>query len=275
MNILAVDDEPLMLWQLTENLKSIFPKEEYHVYGFDEVDDVLEWLEEQDSGTLAYAFLDIKLRGMSGIELAKDVREKSPKTKVIFCTAYSDYAMEAFAVHAVGYLLKPVSEVDIRDALRQLNQILTKPEKRTGTPVRVQTFGEFQVFVNGKPLEWEREKARELMAFLVDKRGASVTTIEISMALWEDDGKARSVQTIISSLRKTLKKAGVGDLLVKSRNKTAIDVSRISCDLYEFIDGDITAINSYQGEYMSNYSWAEFTNGRLYHQSYHYFEDSK
>lgn len=84
MNILAVDDEPLMLWQLTENLKRIFEKPEYRVSGFDEVDDVMEWLDAQEKGSIAYAFLDIKLRGMSGIELAKDIRERSPKTKVIF-----------------------------------------------------------------------------------------------------------------------------------------------------------------------------------------------
>lgn len=273
MNILAVDDEPLMLWQLTENLKRIFEIPEYQVSGFDEVDDVMEWLEKQEEGTLAYAFLDIKLRGMSGIELAKDIRERSPETKVIFCTAYSDYAMEAFAVHAVGYLLKPISEGDIRDVLRQLDQILTRPSKKAGVLVRVQTFGEFEVFVDEKPLVWEREKARELLAYLVDKRGAAVTTAEISLVLWEDDSKIRSVQTIISSLRKTLKKAGVADILIKSRNRTAVDVSRINCDLYNFIDGDVAAVNAYRGEYMSSYSWAEFTNGHLYHQSFRRFED--
>ena len=123
----------------------------------------MEWLDAQEKGSIAYAFLDIKLRGMSGIELAKDIRERSPETKVIFCTAYSDYAMEAFSVHAVGYLLKPVSEGDIRDVLRQLDQILTKPSKKAGVVVRVQTFGEFEVFVNNKPLVWERKKARVFM----------------------------------------------------------------------------------------------------------------
>ena len=62
MNILAVDDEPLMLWQLTENLKRIFEKPEYRVSGFDEVDDVMEWLDAQEKGSIAYAFLDIKLQ---------------------------------------------------------------------------------------------------------------------------------------------------------------------------------------------------------------------
>ena len=156
----------------------------------------------------------------------------------------------------------------------QLDQILTKPSKKPGVVVRVQTFGEFEVFVNNKPLVWERKKARELMAYLVDKRGAAATTAEIALTLWDDDSKIRSVQTIISSLRKTLRKAGVTDVLVKSRNRTAVDVSKICCDLYEFIDGNVAAVNAYRGEYMSNYSWAEFTNGHLYHQTFHRFEDS-
>ena len=102
-----------------------------------------------------------------------------------------------------------------------------------------------------------------------------MTTAEISLALWEDDSKIRNVQTIISSLRKTLNRAGVGEILIKARNRTAVDVSQISCDLYEFIDGDVASINAYRGEYMSNYSWAEFTNGKLYRQSYHRLEESR
>ena len=168
----------------------------------------------------------------------------------------------------------PSQAQNLFDVLRQLDQILTKPSKKSGVVVRVQTFGEFEVFVNNKPLVWERKKARELMAYLVDKRGASATTAEIALALWDDDSKIRSVQTIISSLRKTLRKAGVTDVLVKSRNRTAVDVSKICCDLYEFIDGNVAAVNAYRGEYMSNYSWAEFTNGHLYHQTFHRFEDS-
>ena len=88
MNILAVDDEPLMLWQLTENLKRIFEKPEYRVSGFDEVDDVMEWLDAQEKGSIAYAFLDIKLRGMSGIELAKDIRERGDLLHRLFGLCY-------------------------------------------------------------------------------------------------------------------------------------------------------------------------------------------
>ena len=66
----------------------------------------------------------------------------------------------------------------------------------------------------------------------------------------------------------------MADFFGKSSNMTAVDVSKIFCDLYEFIDGNVAAVNAYRGEYMSNYSWAEFTNGHLYHQTFHRFEDS-
>lgn len=66
MNILAVDDEPLMLWQLTENLKRIFEKPEYRVSGFDEVDDVMEWLDAQEKGSHRLC--------ISGYQAAWDVR---------------------------------------------------------------------------------------------------------------------------------------------------------------------------------------------------------
>ena len=129
--------------------------------------------------------------------------------------------------------------------------------------IKVQTFGNFEVFVDGKQLFFEREKAKELFAYLVDRRGASVTNTEIALILWEDDTKVRNVGTIMSSLRKTLKDAGLQEVLVKARNHTAIDPSLIQCDLYDFYQGDPVAMNSYQGEYMINYSWAELTNGNL------------
>lgn len=66
MNILAVDDEPLMLWQLTENLKRIFEKPEYRVSGFDEVDDVMEWLDCTGEGIYRLC--------ISGYQAAWDVR---------------------------------------------------------------------------------------------------------------------------------------------------------------------------------------------------------
>jgi len=141
--------------------------------------------------------------------------------------------------------------------------------------VRIQTFGHFEVFVDGRPLHFEREKAKELMAYLIDRHGASVTTRQIAAVLWEDaeydvDLKNR-VTRIISSLRKTLNEAGVGALLIKEWNHLAIDTSQFVCDAYDFEQGDPRAVGLFRGEYMTNYSWAEVTTGtyvRMHQEKY-------
>lgn len=263
MLILAVDDETLMLNMLVETLKNVFSDERYVVMGFDDGKEALEYVSSSEE-SLPYAFLDIRLRGMLGIELAKEIKEIRSETRIIFCSAYTEYALDAFSVHAVGYLLKPITKTKIQETLDQIDMMLNRDPEPERQKLVVQTFGHFEAFFNDKPLPWERAKAKELLAFLVDQRGASATNAEIALTLWEDDSKVRSVQTIISSLRKTLRRVGMGDVLVRARNRTSINVKKIKCDLYDYLAGDTLAINVYQGEYMSNYSWAEFTNASLY-----------
>lgn len=108
--------------------------------------------------------------------------------------------------------------------------------------------------------------AKELFAFLVDRHGATVTTEQIAVTLWENgvyDRKMKNMATsVIASLRATLKEAGIEEVMVKTWNHLAINVEKIKCDAYEFEKGDSIAMNSFRGEYMTNYSWAEFSTGR-------------
>ena len=108
------------------------------------------------------------------------------------------------------------------------------------------------------------EKAKELLALLIDRQGLSMTNGEIEAFLWEELHSPQYLQTLFYSLRKTLRGIGFEDLLIRTRNHTSIDVSKLHCDLYEFLKGSADAVNSYAGEYMNNYSWAELTNARLY-----------
>ncbi|MCI6505449.1 MAG: response regulator [Ruminococcus sp.] len=266
MNILALDDEELMLWALTDSLEKVFNENDI-IKGFEESEDAIGFVKSLGNKPLDYAFLDIRLRGSNGIDVAKEIKKLKPKTKILFCTAYSDRAIDAFGVNAVGYLLKPITPEKIRNSLEQLSLMFSNiGDIPTEKKVEIKTFGNFDVFVDKKPIHWKRLKAKELLALLVDKKGASVTNVEIAITLWEDDNKVKSVPTIISSLRHTLKDYGVEDILIRSRNHTAIDTTKVLCDVYEFYDGKATALNLYQGEYMANYSWAEFTNAYLQSQ---------
>lgn len=130
MNILAVNDEPIMLWSLKNSLKKIFTKNDDSVNGFDEIDDAMNYIDSLDNEKLDYAFLDIKLRGIDGINFAALIKEKQPGVKIVFCTAYSDKALDAFEVNAIGYLLKPITEDKIRNLLKQIEYMFKDSEKR-------------------------------------------------------------------------------------------------------------------------------------------------
>lgn len=94
MHILAVDDEQIMLKELTTELVQVFP--DAQIQGFQEPQDAEHWASElaREGKTLAYAFMDIRMRGMSGIELAKRLKLLHPGTVLIFCTAYTEYAFD-------------------------------------------------------------------------------------------------------------------------------------------------------------------------------------
>ena len=161
MTILAIDDEPVMLVHLETELRKVFPKAD--IVTFDECDEVLAFLETPQSRSLHYAFMDIKLRGMLGIELAKRIKDQCPQTRILFCTSYSYYALEAYQLHALGYLMKPVDADKLREAVSQIEaQLGTFPEDGTEIPGKlvVHTFGNFEVLYNGTPLVFEREKAK-------------------------------------------------------------------------------------------------------------------
>lgn len=133
--------------------------------------------------------------------------------------------------------------------------------------LQIQTFGNFEVFYRGKPVAFSRAKSKELLAYLIDRRGATVTTAEACGVLWEDKeynfSLQRQFQTVVSDLVKSLKRHKSEHLIRRRRNCLSVDVSGLECDVYKLLAGDKKAKENYNGEYMSNYSWAEMTAGFL------------
>lgn len=265
MYVLAVEDEQIILKELTAELGKVFP--DAQICGFQDPQAACLWASElaRKGEALSYAFMDIRMRGMSGLELARQLKLLHPGTVLIFCTAYTEYAFDAMGMYAKGYLLKPVSAENI---VRTLDEMVS--DWRKSAEVReqhfwIKTFGNFEVFVDGQPLVFEREKAKEMLAYLIDRAGSSVTTEQLAVALWEDriyDNTLKNyVSTVLASLRKTLRKVGKEDILIKTHNHLSVDPEKIKCDAYDYEKGIVSAINSFRGEYMSNYSWAEFKTG--------------
>ena len=265
MYVLAVDDERIMLKELTIELGQVFTNAD--IQGFQDPMEAEQWASDlaQEGKSLDYAFLDIRMRGMSGIELARRLKKLHPGTVLIFCTAYTEYAFDAVGMYAKGYLMKPISAENIVRTLDEMVYDWRKSLDVQNQSFWIKTFGNFEVFVDGKPLVFEREKAKEMLAILVDRAGATVTTEQLAVVLWEDRPYDRTlknyVSTVLGSLRRTLHKIGKEDILIKTRNHLSLNPEKIKCDAYDYEKGVMSAVNSFRGEYMVNYSWAEFKTG--------------
>ena len=88
------------------------------------------------------AFSAIEMPGMSGLEFAVALRTVSPETRIVFVTAHSQYALDAFRVRAQGYIMKPLTAALVRT---ELDELPAEPEPASNR-LRVQCFGSFEVF---------------------------------------------------------------------------------------------------------------------------------
>ena len=259
MRAICVDDEPLAV-EYTLSQCAHLP-EIGEAKGFTDAQAALDWLSGHPT---ELAILDINMPEIDGITLAARIKQLRPQTAILFLTAYKEYAFDAYSVHPTGYLLKPVSLEKLAEEVRHAcgGQVDPAPAH-----IRVKTFGEFDVFVDGKPIHFKLAKAREILAYLVDKQGAGVTRKDLSAALWEDRlydrGMQKQLDVYIRSLRETLRACGAEEILRIDRGVLRVDPERFVCDAYLFFSGDSDMINAYRGEYMNTYSWASMTESIL------------
>lgn len=259
MKIVIADDEEPALEELTEIVKEERPQDE--IVSFKSPKELMEFAQNTE---VDVAFLDIDMGSMSGMEAARQIKVWYPQVNIIFVTAYSQYMHSAIKMRASGYLTKPATREDVREELENLRNPVRMPATHR---LQAKCFGTFDVFVEGKSLSFQRSKTKELLAYLIDRRGNAVTSGELRAVLWENASNDKSTGTYLQILKKdlisTLKEVGAGDVLDVSWNKYAIDTEQISCDYYDFLKGEPEGIHAYNGEYMSQYSWGEVENAVL------------
>ena len=244
-------DEKLQLIRLLNTVKKVLPDSEILSY----TNPVLAF-KENENNLIDIAFLDIEMPEINGIQLAKKLKKINPKINVIFVTAYDNYALDAYKLHASGYVTKPVNEKKVKDELEGLRyDVELKPSKK----LQVKCFGNFEVFYNGVPLKFARSKSKELFAYLIDREGAAINVNELNAVLWEDDDHKSYFRNLVSDITATLKSVGLDDVFIKRHNECFIDISKVDCDAYEYKNNNPDAIRAYRGEYMMQYSWPIFT----------------
>lgn len=260
MNTISVDDQEKTAQEIVKLMGTIDPGGTHTP--FSDPYDALEYIKEHQPDV---AWLDIEMPGMSGLELSMEVKKLSPKTNIIFVTGHERFAYQAFQQHTSGFILKPVKEEDIR---RELENLRNPVEKEQHGLLRVQCFGNFEVFdPSGAPVRFKRSKSKELLAALIDRRGAMCSVGELCGLIFEDreddTGTKKQLRVFLSSLKDDLKQVGADGILVKGWNAYGVDCSLLDCDYLDYLKGDTVAVNSFMGEYMIQYSWAEMTLGEL------------
>lgn len=133
--------------------------------------------------------------------------------------------------------------------------------------VYIRTFGYFEVFVEGEAIPFKSEKAKELLAVLVDRRGGFVSSAEVISRLWEDEAANKTTYSrcrkVALRLKEELEEHGISDIMVTAEGKRRIDESKVRCDLYDYLSGKPEFNELYRGSYMANYSWGETTTAEL------------
>ena len=264
MTILAVDDKKEALKRIEGIVAELRPDAE--LFTFTSSLDALAKARETEVDT---AFISVKMQELSGLDLGQYLKDLYPAVNLIFLSDEKEHAYDAIALRASGYLLKPAEKKAVQTEFAQLRY----PEDvKNRKRVFAQTFGNFEFFVDGKPVAFKYTRTKEIIALLVNNRGAQTTNGEIIASLWEDEGdpetKASYLRNLRQDLQNTLSSLKLTGIILKQRGSLAIAADRIECDLYDWLAKKKDSKYQYLGDYMNQYSWSEYLHAELDEISY-------
>lgn len=228
-------------------------------------------------------FLDIEMPGMTGIETAEKLHAVLPDAHIVFVTAYDEYAVKAFELNAVDYLLKPLQSERLRTTIARLAGYGTGNNQTAGPKSSPPLLGCFHSLqYEGQPLSWRTVKAQELFAYLLHQRGRQVRKEELLELLWAESGQKNGMTqmyTAIYQVRKTLQAGGIDVEVVSTEKCYMLDLKATQLDADEWeravhetaapsedtLPAHKRLLELYRGDYFANYDylWAENERERL------------
>lgn len=273
---IVVDDEQLALRHLIKKLETIETVEV--VSSFSNARDVLKEMKSLDFNV---AFLDIELPGLSGLDLADLLKGWNQDVYIVFVTAYRDYAVQAFELHSIDYLMKPIMLERLEKTIFRIQEQLEKqPVQQVVVPLHSNTlkiicFKEFAVYHHNIPVKWKTGKVKELFAFFITNLQEPIHRDTIIETLWNDVEYQKAkiqLHTTVSYLRKTLDSMGFPNAITFSNGSYVLEIDHFECDVHQFerifedhpkiTDANIEMfediVQNYNGDYMENngYEWA-------------------
>lgn len=226
---------------------------------------------------------------MTGVELAEQIQHSLPTTSIVFTTAYSEYAVKAFEVNAVDYILKPIQFERLAKTLQRIGQVsvnVIAPTPPTRSAM-VCAFKTLAFIWNDNPVElvdvrWRTSKVRGVFAFLLQHRGAFVRKAVLLEHFWPEVHEEKGYMQLYSAvyqIRKSIASSDFNIVIVNQENSYRLDLNSVQLDVDEWEKGlkqapvlttetlDIhrQLLELYKGDYLEKeeYVWAEGERERL------------
>ncbi|MBW7458129.1 response regulator [Paenibacillus sepulcri] len=229
-------------------------------------------------------FLDIGMPEMNGLDAAERIQELDRSIRIIYVTAYADYALEAFDLNALDYLLKPIDPSRFSKTMDRICAYLSgreshqedKPAMEGPTVLCFKRLELSKGRQAGDRLKFRTLKSQELLAYLLHRKGEWIPKQQLTETLWagyEQDKAVTHLHTSIYRIRKLLKEQGIQASVEFALESYALFGEGIITDVEQFesiLDGQTGidrqnqtqfdyALKLYRGEYLEehDYEWAK------------------
>ncbi|WP_341280555.1 response regulator [Paenibacillus sp. FSL H8-0537] len=241
MKVILIDDEPVMHLIMRKMLAKYT---ELQVVGaFVNTHAAGDFL--AGNTDVELAFVDISMPGDSGLAFASKLDEEGCKTQIVFVTSHKDYAVDAFELSVLDYLVKPVTqerlERTIHRALEGRKRIGDSP---TGSAliqnpnrVRITALGDFSVQNEQGRVKWISSKSAELFAYLLLNRGRRISRARLVADIFAgmtSMNAEKYLNTTVYQLRKSLEPLALRDAIRSENDGYALELADAMIDFEEF-----------------------------------------
>lgn len=236
MKVILVDDEPVMHLIMRKMLGK-YP--ELQIAGvFTDTHAAAAFL--QDHADVELAFVDISMPGDSGLTFAAKLDAAGCKTQIVFITSHKDYALKAFELSVLDYLVKPVTQERLERTINRAfesRKTVQAQQPANVSRVSVAVLGDFFVRNETGRVKWISSKSAELFAYLLLNRGRRISRSRLVTDIFagmERISAEKYLNTTVYQLRKSLEPIGLRETIRSENDGYVLELNAAVIDYEEF-----------------------------------------
>lgn len=241
MKVILIDDEPVMHLIMR---KMLVKHPEVQVAGaFTDTRAAASFLSENKD--IGLAFVDISMSGENGLAFAAEMEKSGSKVQIVFVTSHKQFALQAYELSVVDYLVKPVSQERLE---RTVNRVLAGRDSiregqrqeaaaKGANEIVITALGDFAIQNESGRVKWISSKSAELFAYLLLYRGKRVARSRLVTDIFGGmtrDNAEKYLNTTVYQLRKSLEPFGLRETVRSENDGYVLELSGAIIDYETF-----------------------------------------